>query len=121
MAVETPQKSPSMDPKLAAALSWFFAPIGSLIFMLLDDFKKRGAVFLTMSQAVGWFQKRRSARFATPTNDPGGISLKIPVSDQELGEGDEASPTLTLRVHSPTPNKELDQIRHSYYEDAEIP
>ena len=88
---------------------------------LLDDFKKRGAVFLTMSQAVGWFQKRRSARFATPTNDPGGISLKIPVSDQELGEGDEASPTLTLRVHSPTPNKELDQIRHSYYEDAEIP
>ena len=40
MAVETPQKSPSMDPKLAAALSWFFAPIGSLIFMLLDDFKK---------------------------------------------------------------------------------
>lgn len=41
MATETtPQKSSSFDPKLAAALSWFFAPIASIIFMVLDDFKK---------------------------------------------------------------------------------
>lgn len=41
MAEETKvSTSTSMDPKLAALLCWIFAPITSLIFMLMDDMKK---------------------------------------------------------------------------------
>ena len=32
--------SSGLDPKLAAALSWFFTPIVSIIFMVMDDMKK---------------------------------------------------------------------------------
>lgn len=32
--------SGGMDPKLAALLCWLFAPISSIIFMMLDDMKK---------------------------------------------------------------------------------
>ncbi len=42
MADAAPAKasSSSLDPKLMALLAWLFAPISSIIFMLLEDMKK---------------------------------------------------------------------------------
>jgi uncharacterized membrane protein len=46
--------SSSLDPKLAALLCWIFAPITSLIFMLMDDTKKDEFIMFNAKESL-WY------------------------------------------------------------------
>jgi hypothetical protein len=61
---------------------------------LLDQLTRKGALFCTASQAVAWFQLRRSAVFEKPAVE-GEVRVKLPV------ERDEVLPGLRLRFHPP--------------------
>jgi hypothetical protein len=62
---------------------------------LLEDLKRRSPWFPTASQAVFWFQRRRSARFYVARQEPS--TVRVAVSADTAHEG----PGLTLRVHTP--------------------
>ncbi len=49
-----PSTSSSMDPKLAALLCWIFAPLTSLIFMLMDDTKKDEFIMFNAKESL-WY------------------------------------------------------------------
>jgi hypothetical protein len=65
---------------------------------LLGDLKRRSAWFVTASQAVAWFRRRRSAHFDGISSD--GTALRVAASAQSGEEG----PALTLRLHRPWPS-----------------
>lgn len=46
--------SSSMDPKLVALLCWIFAPITSIIFMLLDDTKNDEFIMFNAKESM-WY------------------------------------------------------------------
>jgi hypothetical protein len=64
---------------------------GGVYVDLVDELKRQGAWFATATQAVSWFQKRRSVVFETPGSES---RTKI------AAEGDDGLPALQLRVHN---------------------
>lgn len=60
---------------------------------LVEDLKNRGAWFATASQAVSWFQKRRSAVFEPQQTNPGALRVKL------TDHSDDNLPGLRLRTH----------------------
>lgn len=55
MAEETKtSSSSSMDPKLVGLLCWIFAPITSIIFMLMDDMKKNEEIQFNAKESL-WY------------------------------------------------------------------
>lgn len=62
---------------------------------LLEDLKRRNPWFPTASQAVAWFQRRRSARFLVARQEP--QTVRVALAADAAHEG----PGLTLRVHRP--------------------
>lgn len=49
---ETTSGKTGMDPKLAGLLSWIFAPVTSIIFMLMEDTKKDEFVLFHAKQSL---------------------------------------------------------------------
>src|SRR4030042_1168348 len=55
MAETTPTKSSGMDPKLASLLAWIFAPITSVIFMVMDDMKRDEFIQFNAKESLYFF------------------------------------------------------------------
>lgn len=51
---KTTSTSSSMDPKLVALLCWIFAPLTSIIFMLLDDTKDDEFIMFNAKESL-WY------------------------------------------------------------------
>jgi hypothetical protein len=66
---------------------------GDFYLWLLEELKRRGAWFPTATQAVAWFQKRRSVVFEEPVWEEGAVRIKA------SADADEALPGLQLRVY----------------------
>jgi hypothetical protein len=78
------------DRSLAPERLW-----GEFYIALVDGLKRRGAWFPTGSQAVGWFEQRRSAVFNSVRRD--GNSVLIKASARRVP----GLPGLTIRIHAP--------------------
>lgn len=76
------------DRSLAPERQW-----GNCYRQLIEDLKRQGAWFATVSQAASWFRKRRSARFEMDEGGRSGTCVKITL---ERGEN---LPGLRLRKH----------------------
>src|SRR5438132_13225566 len=68
---------------------------------LLNDLKIRGAWFVTATQAVSWFRKRRSAVFEEVQFDSGALQVKVSTSGGDKLAG------LPLRIHKPRSSKQI--------------
>jgi hypothetical protein len=66
---------------------------------LLNDLETRGAWFVTATQAVSWFRKRRSAIFEEVQFDSGALHVKVSTSGGDKLAG------LRLRIHKPRGSK----------------
>ncbi len=62
---------------------------------LVQELKGRSPWFSTVSQAVSWFRKRRSAVFEAVHYESGGLRTKVSVPTRDR------SPGLRLRIHKP--------------------
>lgn len=60
---------------------------------LVQHLKNRGAWFATATEAVAWFQKRRSVVFETDSAEPDGVRAQV------TGGHDHDLPGLRLRIH----------------------
>jgi len=76
------------DRSLAPERLW-----GGCYMELIRDLKTRGAWFATASQAVAWFQWRRSVAFEFDSSQPGYARARV------LGERPNGLPGMKLRVH----------------------
>jgi hypothetical protein len=65
---------------------------------LLGELTRKGALFCTASQAVSWFQRRRSAVFEQSAVD-GEVCVKVSAARGEV------VPALRLRFHQPKPSQ----------------
>jgi hypothetical protein len=77
--------------------------------------RKRRAWFGSAGEVVGWFQKRRSARFGCVSRKKSGLTVALDVNEKA------PTPPLTLRVHDPAPGCPRALNRHTdHYTDIPI-
>ena len=79
---------------------------------LIEDLKKRGAWFATAGQATAWFQKRRSARFASDCNSPSAARVAV------LADGEESLPGFRLRTYKARESRDIDDCSSALRLDA---